>query len=180
MAKAISSTIRIKDLSLASPWICREDDVQFLLNPTHGHEDDALDHSTSCPSMKWVRTSRCDARSSTRCCREGCSKSSASGNRGWHLGRYWRPLNALCRCSTTSQNTYLSSNKRRKSSPKNCRYDDSKIYNTIKYKIGNLNDTLRQPSLFRECIQTCNNSTNDVDDMAGAHIIMGVITPKNF
>lgn len=61
----------------------------------------ALDQSISWFSMKCVRTSRWAARSSTRCCRDGCSKSSASGNGGWQRGRYWRPLKPRCSCRTT-------------------------------------------------------------------------------
>lgn len=61
----------------------------------------ALDQSISWLSTKCVRTSRCAARSSTRCWRDGCSKSSASGRGGWQRGRYWRPLKQRCSCKTT-------------------------------------------------------------------------------
>lgn len=97
------------------------------LNPTQAAEEEqALDHSTSCVSMKWVLTSRWVARSRTRWCKEVCSRSSASGRDGWQRGRYWRPRKARCKWRTTSQNTYRRRRRRRKSSPKNWRYDESK------------------------------------------------------
>lgn len=108
------------------------------LNPTpHGHDDEerAHDQSASWLSMKRWRTSRWAARSRTKCWRDGCSRSSASGMGGWQRGRYWRLLKSRCRWSTTSQKMYRRRMRRRKSSPKNCRYDGSNETRTSRVSI---------------------------------------------
>lgn len=83
----------------------RRDVPLALPKPTHRHEEEALDQSISWLSMKWVRTSKWAARSKTRCCSDGCSRSSASGSGGWQRGRNWRPRKPRWRWSTTSQKT---------------------------------------------------------------------------
>lgn len=108
-----------------SSWVCNADDQVLKLIPKHIHEEGLLDHSSSWLSKKCVCTSKWVAKSSTKCCNDGCSSSSASGRGGWHRGRYCLPLNDLWRWSTTSQNTYRSRSNRKNSSPKNCRYDRS-------------------------------------------------------
>lgn len=85
-----------------------------------------LDQSPSGPSEKWPRTSKWDANWSIMCANDGCSKSSAAGNGGSHRGLWCLPRKLLCKRITTSQNTNLSIKVLRKSSPKNCTYDESK------------------------------------------------------
>ena len=51
----------------------------------------ANNQSISLPSIKWPLTSKWAARSRTRCCKEGCSSRSASGNGGWQRGLSCRP-----------------------------------------------------------------------------------------
>lgn len=88
--------------------------------------DDLLHQSPSGPSTKCPLTSNADASCKMMCARDGCSSSSAAGRGGSHRGRWCRPRKPRCNLKVTSQNTNRRIRVRRKSSPKNCTYEESK------------------------------------------------------
>lgn len=87
--------------------------------------------SHSGPSEKWPRTSSAVANWNIICDSVGCSSNSLDGNGGSQRGLIWRPRKPRCSLSTTSQKTKRNISVRKKSSPKNCTYDESvtKYYN---------------------------------------------------
>lgn len=98
-----------------------------------------IDHqSHSGPSAKCPRTSSAVASWNTICDNVGCSNNSVDGKGGSHRGLICRPRNPRCKRNTTSQNTKRNINVRRKSSPKNWTYDESRIiYKLHKTKTKN-------------------------------------------
>lgn len=77
-------------------------------------------------SAKWLRTSSAVANCKTMCDNEGCSSNSEAGSGGSQRGLWWRPRNERWVRSTTSQNTNRKISVRKKSSPKNWTYEESK------------------------------------------------------